>query len=98
MLKSFARMQTVCTISCGKEYLKITLLLFMPHTSHTYTHTLIHSLTHSGGIELIFNGSNLDVVQNPMLIFDDPNYTSNVNVSGAMVHVFSTSFSKSHVS
>ena len=36
----------------------------------------------SGGIELIFNGTNLDVVQNPMLVISDPQYleVSNVNM------------------
>ena len=37
--------------------------------------------THSGGIELIFKGSNLNVVQNPVLVINDPDYLDNVNVS-----------------
>ena len=35
----------------------------------------------SGGIELIFNGTNLDVVQNPMLVINDPEYLNVINVS-----------------
>ena len=35
----------------------------------------------SGGIELIFNGSNLNVVQNPLLVINDPDYLDNTNVS-----------------
>ena len=36
---------------------------------------------HRGGIELIFNGTNLDVVQNPMLVINDPQYLNITNVS-----------------
>ena len=41
----------------------------------------MHTLTHSGGIELIFIGTNLDVVQNPMLVVSDPQYLDGTNVS-----------------
>jgi Na+/serine symporter len=56
------------------------------HTlTHTHTHILTntysHSHTHSGGIELIFNGTNLDVVESPMLVVNDPNYVNVTNVS-----------------
>lgn len=34
-----------------------------------------------GGIELVFNGSNLDVVQNPMLEVNDQDYLDSLNVS-----------------
>ena len=46
-----------------------------------FTHTHTHTHTHSGGIELIFNGTNLDVVQNPMLVISDPEYLNVSNVS-----------------
>ena len=51
--------------------------------THTHTHTYTHTLTHAhrGGIELIFNGTNLDVVQRPMLVFDDTEYVNAPNVS-----------------
>ena len=53
------------------------------HT-HTHTHTLapillIHIC--SGGIALTFIGTNLDVVQNPMLVVNDPLYINEANVS-----------------
>jgi hypothetical protein len=54
----------------------------LTHTfSHTHTHTHIHTHTHSGGIELIFNGTNLDVVERPMLVVSDPQYVNATNVS-----------------
>ena len=34
-----------------------------------------------GGIELIFLGTNLDVVVNPMLVVSDPQYLDATNVS-----------------
>ena len=44
----------------------------------------------SGGIELIFNGTNLDVVQNPMLVISDPQYLDISNVS--MIYLHSSPF------
>lgn len=43
---------------------------------------LIYFLIHicSGGIVLMFIGTNLDVVQNPMLVVDDPQYLNIANV------------------
>ena len=37
--------------------------------------------THSGGIELVFIGTNLDVVIEPMLVVTDPQYLDVTNVS-----------------
>ena len=48
---------------------------------HTHTHTLTHTHTHSGGINLTFIGTNLDVVQNPVLVVNDPQYLDGTNVS-----------------
>ena len=56
---------------------------------HRYTHT--HTHTHSGGIELVFNGTNLDVVQSPMLVVSDPDYVNATNVSQLVksyIHVY----------
>ena len=41
----------------------------------------MHTHTCSGGIELTFIGTNLDVVQNPVLVVDDSAYVDVVNVS-----------------
>ena len=41
----------------------------------------MHTHMRSGGIEIIFNGTNLDVVQNPMLVIIDPQYLNVSNVS-----------------
>jgi hypothetical protein len=52
---------------------------------HTHTHTphihITHAETHSGGIMLTFIGTNLDVVQNPILVVADPQYLNIANVS-----------------
>ena len=37
--------------------------------------------TYSGGIEVVFNGTNLDVVQNPMLELSGPDNMNVINVS-----------------
>ena len=67
-------------------YVVYEFLKMLSHSKHSFvypichfTHT--HTLTHSGGIELIFNGTNLDVVQNPMLVISDPEYLDVSNVS-----------------
>ena len=39
---------------------------------------IVHPFTHSGGIELIFNGSNLNSVQNPVLVIQDSDFEVNV--------------------
>ena len=51
--------------------------------SHAHTHTYTHQFTavHSGGIVLTFIGTNLDVVQNPVLVVNDPQYLNVTNVS-----------------
>ena len=36
---------------------------------------------YSGGIEVVFNGTNLDVTQNPMLEISDPDNLNVINVS-----------------
>ena len=58
---------------------------------HLYVHTHTHSLTytllmaHSGGVVLTFIGANLDVVQKPMLVVDDPQYLNVANVSATTI-------------
>ena len=64
-------------------------LELLSHSKHRFTDPKCHSRTHadilthshSGGIELTFNGTNLDVVQSPMLIVSDPDYVNATNVS-----------------
>ena len=44
--------------------------------------TFLYDLfTYSGGIELVFNGTNLDVILNPMLEISDPDNLNVINVS-----------------
>jgi hypothetical protein len=62
------------------NYFYIPSISHMSHT-HTHTHTLTHTQTCSGGIEFIFNGTNLDVVERPILVVSDPNYVNATNVS-----------------
>ena len=42
-------------------------------------------MSHSGGVVLTFIGTNLDVVQNPMLVITDPQYLNEANVSAMTV-------------
>ena len=42
-------------------------------------------MAHSGGVVLTFIGTNLDVVQNPMLVVDDSQYLNAANVSAMTV-------------
>ena len=58
---------------------------------HTRTHVTLPSHTctllvsHSGGVVLTFFGTNLDVIQNPMLVVTDPQYLNEANVSAMTV-------------
>ena len=47
----------------------------------------MHTCTCSGGIELTFIGTNLDVVQNPVLVVSDMDYLDAANVSHVYIHL-----------
>lgn len=51
----------------------------------SHTHLLLHIILCSGGIVLMFIGTNLDVVQNPMLVIADPQYLNVANVSATTI-------------
>ena len=48
----------------------------------------MHTCTCSGGIELTFIGTNLDVVQNPVLVVSDMDYLDTANVSHVQLAKF----------
>ena len=54
---------------------------------NTYIISILYALsdTHSGGIVLTFIGTNLDVVQKPMLVVNDPQYLNVANVSATTI-------------
>ena len=55
------------------------------HMACTHLHTYYMIPTCSGGIMLTFIGTNLDVVQNPMLVIADPQYLNVANVSATTI-------------
>ena len=46
-----------------------------------YNLIVLYFYLNSGGIEVIFNGTNLDVVQNPVMAVNDSDYVAVFNVS-----------------
>ena len=54
--------------------------MYTSFSFHYYHMLLFHSHAHSGGVKVVFTGSNLNVTQSPKIIIIDTRFTSSSGV------------------
>ena len=54
--------------------------MYTSFSFHYYHMLLFHYHVHSGGVKVVFTGSNLNVTQSPMIIITDSSFTYSLGV------------------